>query len=212
MTKMFERNARHHLARRFGARALSLGLRMQTSSLPLVPLAIALLCACSPRVTVVKPTNRIHTDTKFLVEPLHFEGSKIDGVPEAQWLAGKPEDQRKLWEESRAGMIAAYAERVHGDAALRVVDEGPLGPNTFALRANVETIEAGFFQGVGVVKETEVRLDVQIVDDQGAIVHEFRLRSVVPAGATNPSIGGRVRSAATDLAANTAKYLTSHAN
>ncbi len=184
---------------------------LRTLTRAFLALSLTLLFACQPRVSVVKQSGRIHSDTKFVVEPLHFDGTKIDGVPEAQWVANKPEDQRKLWEESRATMIAAYGERVKNDSALRVTEEGPLGPNTFALRANVETIEAGFFQGI-VVKETEVRIDVRVVDDQGAVVDEFRLRSVVPAGATNPSIGGRVRSAATDLGGKTATYLTSHAS
>ena len=50
---------------------------------------------------------------------------------------------------------------------------------------------------------------ISLISPSGTIVDEIHLRATVPAGSTAPTIGGRLRSAATELGAQTIEYVRS---
>ncbi len=170
---------------------------------------VALVAGCMhARWTVVHQTSPAPYDdaSTFYVEPLHFETTQVSGRPEPDYAAGQTEDMRNLWQTSKQEMSAAYVERIVNDASLHA--KPAADPSAFIVRPIVNQIEPGAFAGV-TVQPTEVRMTLLVIAPSGTIVDEIRLRATVPAGSTAPTIGGRLRSAATELGAQTVEYVNS---
>jgi hypothetical protein len=177
----------------------------------LAALAVSPLLACMhARWTVVHQTSPAPYDdtTTFSVEPLHFEGTQVDGRPEPDYAAAQTEDMRNLWQTSKQEMSTAFVERVVNDVSLHA--KATAEPNAYVIRPMLTRIEPGAFAGV-TVQPTEVRMTLLVVSPSGAIVDEVHFRATVPAGSTAPTIGGRLRSAATELGAETVDYLRTRA-
>lgn len=172
--------------------------------------AAAFVVGCqNPRWTRVRQASGrpFKSETKFGVEPMHFEGMVVAGTTEEKFLATKNEDLRKLWETDRATMSQTFVDRLIAEQGLRITAAAtPVEEGSYVIRTQVTKLEPGSFAGV-VVQETEVHVTVLIVDAAGATADEFQLRTTVPAGATNPSTGGRLRAAANQLAVDTSKYI-----
>jgi len=173
--------------------------------------ALPLAGCMHARWTVVRQATPAPYDdsTTFFVEPLHLEHALVHDRPEAEYAAAQNDDMRALWETSKKEMSAAYVERVVNDASLHAKPVAE--PNDFVIVPIVTMIEPGSFAGV-TVERTDVHLTLVVRSPSRETVDEIRLRATVPAGSTNPTIGGRLRSAATELGAQTVEYLRSRAH
>ena len=175
----------------------------------LIALAVASLFGCMhARWTVVRQASPTPYDdaSTFYVEPLHFEGTLVEDKSEPDYAAAQTEDLRNLWQTSKQEMSAAYVDRIVNDGSLHAKPNAE--PNAFVIRPVLTRIEPGAFAGV-TVKPTEVRMTLLVLSPSGTIVDEVQLRTAVPAGSTAPTIGGRLRSASTELGAQTVAYLRS---
>jgi len=146
--------------------------------------------------------------TTFTVEPLHFESASVDGRPEADYAAAQTEDMRNLWQTSKTEASAAWVERIVNDPALHAKPVGEPNANAYVIRPVLTRVDPGSFAGV-TVQPTEVRMTLLVIAPSGQAVDEVHFRATVPAGSTAPTIGGRLRSAATELGAETVEYLNS---
>lgn len=171
-------------------------------------LAVAALGCMHARWTVVRQASPAPYDdsTPFFVEPLHFERTRVREQSEGEYAAAQKEEMRALWETSKSEMSAAYVERVVNDGSLRA--KPVADPNAYVLVPVVTEIEPGSFAGV-TVERTDVHLTLLVMSPSREVIDEIRLRATVPAGSTNPTIGGRLRSAATELGAETVEYVRS---
>ena len=174
-----------------------------------------LLVACMhSRWSVVRQEapNPFSTQTTFAIEPIHFEAMTVSGGTEAQFLTTKNDDLKNLWQSDKKEMSATYVERMSTDPfvhAMVITPEKPADPKAYVLRLSITQLEPGSFAGV-VVEATDVRATLQVLaPGSGKVLDEIRLRASVPAGATSPSTGGRLRSAASELARQTSEYIAS---
>lgn len=169
---------------------------------------VPLLSCMHARWTVVRQATPTPYDdsTTFTVEPLHYETAQVSGKSEPDYAASQTEDMRALWETTKKDTSAAYVERIVNDGSLHA--KAAAEANAYVVRPVVTQIEPGVFAGV-TVQPTEVRMTLVVVSPAGAVVDEVQLRATVPAGSTAPTIAGRLRSAATELGAETIEYLRS---
>jgi hypothetical protein len=175
----------------------------------LIVLVAASLFGCMhARWTVVHQASPAPYDdtSTFYVEPMNFSGTQVAGQPEPDYAAAQTEDMRNLWQTSKQDMSTAYVERIVNDVSLHAKPTSE--PTAFIVRPLITRIEPGAFAGV-TVQPTEVRMTLLMITPQGTIVDEVHLRATVPAGSTAPTIGGRLRSAATELGAQTVEYVRS---
>jgi hypothetical protein len=173
----------------------------------LLSLAVAPLFACMHRRwTVVHQASPPPYDdaTTFTVEPLHYETAVVEGKSEPDYAAAQTEDLRNLWQTSKSEASTAWTERIVNDVSLHAKTAGDA--NAFVIRPILTRIEPGSFAGV-TVQPTEVRMTLLVIAPNGQTVDEVHFRATVPAGSTAPTIGGRLRSAATELGAETVEYL-----
>jgi hypothetical protein len=175
----------------------------------LLSLAVAPLLGCMHRRwTVVHQASPTPYDdaTSFTVEPLHFESAIVDGKSEPDYAAAQTEDLRNLWQTSKSEASTAWTERIVNDVSLhaKTTSDG----NAYVIRPILTRIEPGSFAGV-TVQPTEVRMTLLLIAPNGQTVDEVHFRVTVPAGSTAPTIGGRLRSASTELGAETVEYIGS---
>jgi hypothetical protein len=171
---------------------------------------VALLCvACGPPwVVVTQATPSPFVNQRLLaVEPMHFEGLVVGQKSEAEWLAGKDEEQQASWDADKQGFAAQFSQQL--SAALPEVQfanaiPGAVGP--FIVRPIVTFFEPGFFAYV-VNNDTVVRLDLQLLSPQGQVLDVVKFQAIVPATLTNPSTGGRMRSAGEALGSQVGDYI-----
>lgn len=160
------------------------------------------LMGCGPRWHVVSQAapNPMSASSKFFVEPLHFENLIVGGKNEDAYQATKSPEQQASWKADKDGMAAEFANG-YSDARDAVgVANSPAG--AFTVRPHITFIEPGF-DAVVASRPAEVRINVQILNEQNVTVDEF----TISAQATGFASGSRVRVAAKDLGVVTARYV-----
>ena len=160
------------------------------------------LMGCGPRWQIVSQAspNPMSASSKFFVEPLHFENLIVGGKNEDAYQATKSPEQQASWKADKDGMAAEFASG-YSDAREAVgVAASPAG--AFTVRPHITFIEPGF-DAVVASRPAEVRINVQILNEQNAVVDEFTINSQ----ATGFASGSRVRVAAKDLGKVTARYV-----
>jgi hypothetical protein len=167
-----------------------------------------LVVGCGPRWVVVRQAspNPLLGARRFAVDRVHFEGLRVGGKSEAEYLAGKDEGQRASFEEDKRAFEGTFAAALTAGAQGISLVQPPAEAETFVVRPAVGWFEPGFYAGVA-ARDTEVELVTQIVRASGEVVDEFTVRSRIPATLTSPSSGDRLRKAGDDLGGVVAKYL-----
>ena len=151
--------------------------------------------------------NPLVGKTIFEVAPTSFEGLRVGGVPEGEWLAGKDGQQRQSWEGDKAGMANEFlAALQRGAAGIGIRPAGP-GAAGLVIVPHVTFVEPGFYVGVA-HRSSEAQMLVQIREGQ-TLIDEISVGAMVPADLSNPSTGGRLRAAAQRIGVITAAYLRS---
>ena len=163
--------------------------------------------ACGPSWVVVAKAvpNPFVNQRNFAVEPVHFEGVQIGEKSEAEYQASKDAEQQASWDEDKRAFAGEFGREL-SDELPEVQFVSAPAPSPFVVRPMVTFVEPGFYAYVA-ARAAEVRMTVEIwgVGNQRLDVLQFR--AVVPATMTNPSSGGRLRSAGEQLGAQVAEYL-----
>jgi hypothetical protein len=183
--------------------------RRQFTLLAMLVASLFFVGGCFKRYTVVRQAvpNPFLGQHSFSIEPVHFETLQVGRMAEAEWLARKTPEQQASYMNDRQAMIQRYVERMTArNPGLEIIAGPPPTPQTFIVRPILEYIEPGFY--VGVMKmDTEARMRVQLLNQQGQILDEFLSYVRVQADLFNPSTGGRLRTAADRLSDTTTQYL-----
>lgn len=160
------------------------------------------LIGCGPRWQIVSQAspNPMSAGSKFFVEPLHFENLIVGGKNEDAYQATKSPEQQASWKSDKDGMATEFADG-YSDARDAVgTAASPAG--AFTVRPHITFIEPGFDIGIA-SRPAEVRINVQILNEQNAVVDEFTINAMANGFAS----GSRVRVAAKDLGKVTARYV-----
>ena len=200
------------LRKRRLARSSSSARRLLARAFLLVAACFSLLAGapgCRERYVVrhAASPNPLASVRAFAVEPLGFE-ARVEGRPEADWLAKVPDETRRSWPAGKTAMIAAFGRGLSEGAkagGLAITDvPGPAGAPR--IRAVVRHVEPGHFDGP-TSADTMVEVDVEIVSAEGVVIDAITSRASVPATALNLELVDRVRDAAKDVGDNVARYL-----
>jgi len=141
----------------------------------------------------------------FYIEPIHFDPPMIGQKLEAEWQAEKTPDQRESWRVDKADTATRYSEGLASEAThLRFLPQP--APGVFIVRPIVPFIEPGFYAYISM--PTQVRMRVQVLSSDGALIDEIAIQSAIPASLFNPASGTRLRQAGEDLGHVTGQYLS----
>ena len=179
---------------------------MKRFFLPLLLVILSCLPGCGPRWSVIaqaSPDPLVGART-FYVEPIHFDPPIIGEKTEGEYLAGKSPDQRDGWLTDKTETSKRYASALMSESTGLLFPVQP-APGVFIVRPIVGFVEPGFYAYVA--RPTEVRMRVQILSSDGALIDEIAIRSLIGASLMNPASGTRLRQAGEDLGRVTAEYL-----
>lgn len=174
---------------------------------------------CGPGWTVVKQAapSPFTAQSVFSVEPIAYEGLKVGGKSEADYLAGKEPGQVDAWKADLGKLNQAYADNIVKEGKGLQVSVGPAAaPSPFAVKPMVSFIEPGVYAGI-VNLPSEVRMTLRVTDAQGAVIDEvatsvrYATQSIMGVP-VNPSVTDRLTECGKMLGDATAKYLKLRAN
>lgn len=174
---------------------------------------------CGPGWTVVKQAapSPFNAQSAFSVEPIAYEGLKVGGKNEADYLAEKKPEQVEAWKADLGKLNQAYADNLVKEGKGLQISVGPAAaPSPFAVKPMVSFIEPGVYAGI-VNLPAEVRMTLRVTDAQGAVVDEVATSvryatSTVMGVPLNPSVTDRLTECGKMLGEATAKYLKLRAN
>jgi hypothetical protein len=151
--------------------------------------------------------NPLLGQRQFVVEPVHYEGVKINQKSEADFLSDKSSDQVASWQADKADANKIFFENVAAKTAGLTIASPTqtAGSGTFTIRPICTSIETGSLNAVD--KPTEMRLTVQVLDSNGGLIDEITSAIAVASQIWNPSSGGRLRRAAVFHGTQVADYL-----
>lgn len=163
--------------------------------------------ACGPSWVVVAKAvpNPFVNQRSFGVEPVHFEGVRIGDKSEEEYQASKDAEQQSSWVEDKRAFAGEFGRELAEELPeVQFVSAPAASP--FVVRPIVTYVEPGFYAYVA-ARASEVRMIVEIWGAGDQRLDVIELRAVVPATMTNPSSGGRMRTAGELLGAQIAEYL-----
>jgi len=184
-------------------------MKRQTLLLAALAALVALVAGCRPPYLIVRQAmpNPFLRAQNFSVEPIHFEGMLVGNETEESWMARKTPEQQASYQQDRQAMVDGFVERVASRSpSMNIIAGPPPTPDTFIVRPHMVFLEPGFF-AYFVNRATRVRMNVQLLSQQGQVLDEFIVEDAVAANIYNPSTGGRMRTAAVHLANYVARYL-----
>ena len=185
--------------------------------MPTKTLALSLLSSllalssigCGPTWVVVRQANPnpMVGQQAFAIQQLSYENLFVGDKPEAAWLAGKEPKAVESFNTDKADSIPIFFTAL--DANLRRIGAqmvpGP-GPGVFLVRPRVTNYEPGSFNGFFDFPTT-VKMSVQFMAPNGALLDEVNFSGVIPADLYHPSSGQRMRSALGNIGRQIALYL-----
>ncbi|MFO0757288.1 MAG: hypothetical protein U0359_12405 [Byssovorax sp.] len=180
-----------------------------------VVFATLTLLGCGPRwgVIVQAAPNPFLGVKKVAVLPIDYTGLRVGAKTEAAYVSSKEDKQAESFQEDKAGINEEFTRALIARAADQgievVLASGP-GQAPFEIRPAIQFLEPGFYAVVA-SKPSQVNMTVQITSADGRVLDELTAAEVVPADITNPSSGGRYRSAGKALGAALGKYLAERA-
>lgn len=187
-----------------------MGLLVTTRRKSLLALALVLSLVslgCGPPwvvVTAAIPNPFVGTK-EFALEPMHFEDMTVGEKVESKYLATKDDEQKKSWEADKKAFDSQFKESLASSLPEAQFKDGK-EKLPFLIRPRVMYIEPGFY-AVTASLSTEVRITIEILNDQNEVIEIINLRKSVPGTLNNPSVGGRLKTAAEGLGEQAAQYL-----
>lgn len=172
----------------------------------LVALALP-LTGCGPRWVVIQQASPdpLFGAKNFYVEGIHYDPPIIGSITEREYLAGKSADQKDSWLTDKSDTSNRYVAALIADLTEGQFMTQP-APGVFIIRPIVSFIEPGFYAGIAAAP-TVVRMRIQVLSSEGAIVDEIKVPSMIGASMIYASSGTRLRMAGEDLGRVTADYL-----
>lgn len=163
--------------------------------------------ACGPSWVVVAKAmpNPFVNQRSFAVEPVHFEEVRIGDKSEEEYQASKDAEQQSSWYEDKRAFAGEFGRELAEELPEVQFVSAP-AQTPFVVRPVVTFVEPGFYAYVA-ARASEVRMTVEIWSAGNQRLDVVELRAVVPATMTNPSSGGRLRTAGEMLGAQIAEYL-----
>jgi hypothetical protein len=186
---------------------------MEAIRIPAVLLAIGLLasagCYRQARYQVLIPSDEplVTSRGAVRIRPMRFELVKVEGIPEASWLAGRSPREQALFTRDKAVFTAIYEARLaelcheHG---LRVVsdrDQDALEVRPFAL-----DLSPGFWAFIGLDAAGRIEVDFADPAEDGRR-SAIEVTDRVKAELWTASSESRMRKLAAAMAEQTMKYL-----
>jgi hypothetical protein len=175
----------------------------------LLALFVSLFCvACGPRWTVMKQEvpNPFVNQKAFAVEPMHYEQLQVGEKSERDYLSGKDAEQQESWNEDKRSFAQNFSQELSESLPeVQFLAAAPAaGP--FIVRPTITFIEPGYYAYVA-ARPTEVRMTLELLSPQGAVLDRVLMKTAVAATMTNPSSGGRLRDAGEALGEQVAAYI-----
>jgi hypothetical protein len=195
---------------KIGTKAL---LRALSVSLALLAVP-ALGSGCGPSWTVVRQAapNPMSATSEFAIEPVRFDGLRVGDKPEADYLAGKEDQQKEAWRNDLVQVNQHFqASLIQSASGLKLTQGPPAAPGPFVIKPHVFWVEPGYYAAIASQAAT-VDASITITDAQGAPIDEFRVHVVSPVNLvmgvpTNPSVTDRFRECGQKLGEVVAAYL-----
>jgi len=173
---------------------------------------------CGPAWVVVKQANPspFNAQSAFAVEPIAYEGLKVGGKTEADYLAEKKPEQVEAWKGDLGKLNGAFADHlVKAGKGLQISVGQAAAPGPFSIKPMVTFIEPGAY-AVVVNIPSEVRMTLRVTDGQGAVIDEVTTSvkyatSSVMGVPVNPSVTDRLNECGKILGESAATYLRTRA-
>jgi hypothetical protein len=172
-------------------------------------LATVAAAGCGAPWQVVRQAdpNPLLGKTDFAVAPVGYEGLMVGQMTEADYLAKKEPQSQSSFQGDKEGMAQVFMDQLAATrGGLNIAGGTQAPPSGFFVRPTVNFIEPGSFNGF-VNFPSEARMDVQLIDAQGALIDEIVVRTRVASDISAPSSGQRLRMAAERLGHLVSRYL-----
>jgi hypothetical protein len=170
--------------------------------------ALAAGCYRQARFTVVQaaPASLLRGHSTVYIAPLSLEALRVEGVPEATWLAAQSPRQQRIYSGDRALYLEEYRQELARALGARGVSLAP-APDGRALIVRPELLEVspGFWAFVG--RDASGLLQVDVLDGDSAPLDQIRVTDRVKADLGTTSTTSRMRKLALAMADETAKYV-----
>jgi len=165
------------------------------------------LTGCGPRWVILaqaRPDPLVGAGS-FYIEPIHYDPPRIGEKTEGEYLADKTPDQKDSWLTDKSDTSNRYIGTLIAELPEVKFLVQP-APGVFIIRPIVSFIEPGFYAYVAAAP-TQVKMRIEILSSDGAVIDDIMVPSVIGASMVNASSGSRLRLAGQDLARVTAQYL-----
>lgn len=175
----------------------------------LVVAAVTATLGCGPPWQVVKQAapNPFLGKKAFGALPMDYTGMEIGGKTEAEYVADKDADSRQKWEGDKGAIAGNYVGQLIGKASEAGIQVTP-GPGEFIVKPRTVFVEPGIYTAI-YNKASQLRVNVQVTDAQGAVLDEFIVKSATAADFGNISSGQRLRKDAENVGRYSGMYLQS---
>ena len=131
----------------------------------------ALLLASCRHWQVVRSSdsNPLAGQTRFVMLPLLWNGVRVDGDPEAKWIAGQDADWKAEWPTDKKNAATSFVDSVAksiGGSPRMTNAPDPSAP-AITLKPSVTELSTGGF------RPTVLTLAIQVLDVNGATIEEI---------------------------------------
>lgn len=171
-------------------------------------LALSLFIAgCSSWVVIKQADPNPFKDQPSIgVEPLSFDGCRVGDLPEPDYRSTMAEARQKRWTNSKDVMVQSFYSQLRSGVVGFSITPDVAG-ETYKVIPRITFIEPGNDTTEAVVS-SEVKMNAQIVDKNGDILDEIKLRVKVSSTVSEAAMQARLKDAATQLGDTLASYLT----
>ena len=188
----------------FPAAAHRLLIRLFATAVLLTAFTVS---GCGPSWVIVRQANPnpLAGQTNLSVDGMHYETMTVGGKPEGIYLADKDQNQRDSFLNDKNETAKVFFTTLRAEAKGLVLSDAAPGA-VFVVQPTVTFWEPGYYAYVA-RQNSIMNLVLRILDGQGQVIDEVNLTTQVEATLFNPSTGGRMGSAARQLAEEVARYL-----
>jgi hypothetical protein len=171
-------------------------------------LALSLFITGCPSWVVIKQAtpNPFKDQPSIGVEPLSFEGCKVGDLPEPDYRSTMAAARQKKWTNSKEAMVQSFYSQLRNQVVGFSVTPDVAG-ETYKVIPKITFIEPGNDTTEAVVSSL-VKMNAKIVDKNGDILDEIKLRVKVSSTVNEAAMQARLKDAAIQLGDKLASYLT----
>jgi hypothetical protein len=169
------------------------------------------IAGCSPSWIVIKQTdpNPFKNVPSFGVMPLDFDGLRVGEQSEKDYLGTLDETRRENWSKGKEAMAASFFEQLKRRVVGFLVTTDVNGEK-YRVMSRITYIDPGS-QAEEAVQSTVVQMDATIINKEGEVLDEIKLKAKVSSALSAASVKGRLQDAATQLGDELASYLMDRA-